>query len=78
MSAARCDFSDLPVEQCEHCRSGIERHRDPHRDLDRDGFPFTAAYGGRCEGCDRPIRTGDVIVRVAGGGYAHDREVADE
>lgn len=71
-----CPLTELPPEQCA-CRN----HRGgevitPDDEIVTVGQPFEAMYGGQCAaGCDRGIRVGDEIARVADqpGVYTHAR-----
>ena len=67
----RCEFSDLPADQCQHCKTGIERTPDPH-DVETVGQPITARFPGVCVGCGGTIEEGQRISRSAEGfGYVH-------
>jgi hypothetical protein len=69
---AECPLTELPPDQCacpKH-RGGTAPGDEP---IETVGQTFEAAYAGGCErGCDRGIRPGDTIARVADGpGYVH-------
>lgn len=66
MSAVRCDFTELPVDQCAHCRPPVEPEH-----LERDGPQTVAAFPGRCVDCGGRIAAGDPIAYVNGEGWAH-------
>lgn len=81
-ATARCDLTDLLVDQCAHCRKhdldfdpaaldeGIEL---VDRDQSEYGPPFPAQYPGRCTDCGQRIHEGDTIRScVLAGGYVHD------
>lgn len=75
MADERCELSDLLVSQCAHCLG----HKLEGLVICRAGYPFPAAYPGRCALCLGPIEEGDQITRIReynGGpveGYAHAR-----
>jgi len=62
--SARCDLSDLPVDQC-----GCRIHA-PEEKPDR-GAEFEARYAGTCAECDGGFGDGEWIVRHPLGGYVH-------
>lgn len=73
MTAARCDVTDLLVDQCAHCLG----HKLDVPALYRASAPFTASYAGRCLICKEPIESGSQIVSVSddessADGYAHE------
>lgn len=70
-----CPLTDLPPKQCA-CRN----HRggqviEPDDEIRTVGQPFEAMYEGACAGCDRGIKVGQQIARVADqpGVYTHAR-----
>lgn len=71
--AGRCDFSDLPVDQCGHCRAGTKTMPEEVQSS-RDQFALgpwiTAQYPGRCsENARHPVRPGDQIRSDGQGGW---------
>lgn len=52
--AGRCDFSDLPVDQCSHCRKDAAPEQQERAELAkllrRPGW-FAALYRGQCPAC---------------------------
>ena len=60
--SARCDLSDLPVEQCACRIHGPKELQKPT--TIRTGQPFPAQFGGYCEAGSDRIHVGDLIVRV--------------
>jgi hypothetical protein len=73
MSEPRCDFSDLPVSACGHCK-GIKDEPAP---VPGYGPLFFAYFYGRCSGCDVLIVPDDTIRADGQGGYLHE-DCADE
>lgn len=70
---ARCDLSDLPVDQCA-CR--LHGPQETARlDVELVGQPFPARYPGECAACGGRIDEGDPICGARDGGtrlgYAH-------
>lgn len=65
----RCEVTDLLVDQCacpQH-RGGTEPTA-----VETVGQPFEASYKGWCPLCEKGIRVGDQIARLADGdGYVH-------
>lgn len=61
MSEPRCEWSDLPVSMCAHCRTPEDNQ--PSEPTQR----FTARYPGRCANCDDPIEPGDEIAATDDG-----------
>ena len=59
MTAARCDFTDLPPDQCAHCKG----HAEPRPALaaERTSPWIEARYRGRCAGCGEPYTVGALI-----------------
>lgn len=57
---ARCELTELLVEQCAHCR-GLDDPETPDVVKSR---PFTAAYSGDCHWCGRRYSEGDRIRRI--------------
>lgn len=55
--ADRCEFSDLLVEQCAHCRPKTSS--------------FAAQYDGTCVTCGRPIVPGQPIRETRTAEYEH-------
>ena len=69
--SARCDLSDLPVDQCA-CRVHAKPEQaDPSNPLVRAGYAFEARFSGRCPACDDDIDVGADICRTAEGEYVH-------
>ena len=67
--SARCDLSDLPVEQCA-CR--IHGPSEVPEVVAVVGQPFEAVYPGMCVRCEGRIVEGDRIARAAdASGYVH-------
>jgi hypothetical protein len=62
----RCDVTELLKDQCAHCRPPAPEL------LRRIGTPLMAMYRGECLDCGRGIEPDQWIVRVEGGGYAHE------
>jgi hypothetical protein len=56
---ARCEFSDLPPEQCAHCQGHVEPRPDAVRELPRG--VVEARYRGSCAGCGEPYAVGALI-----------------
>ena len=71
MSDVECPLSELPASQCacpKH-RGGSVSGAD---EFETEGPTFEALYSGRSECCERGIRDGDLIVRLAdASGYVH-------
>ena len=66
---ARCDLSDLPVEQCA-CR--IHGPKEPI-ELPPSGHVFMARFDGECRECNEPIEAGvHLIVHSIMSGYVHE------
>jgi len=64
--SARCDLSDLPVEQCA-CRIHA-----PKDEPAPSGRGFVARYDGECPECFEEITAGvDLIVHSIMSGYVH-------
>ena len=66
-----CPLTELPPEQC-----ACPKHRGGHavgeEPIETVGQPFEAAYHGRCQRCDGPIKPGQTIARTADGpDYVH-------
>lgn len=57
--SARCDFSDLPTDQCAHCQG----HATPRRDAaaEHRSPRIEARYRGQCAGCGEPYTVGAPI-----------------
>lgn len=55
MSQERCEVTDLPKNQCAHCRSKPRSYAWP------PGAWFLARYSGECAGCGDEIQPGDSI-----------------
>lgn len=55
-----CDYSDLPVESCDHCRRG---GRPAPRTVVTAGIarPIEAKYPGVCRSCFQPYSAGAQI-----------------
>lgn len=64
MSTHYCDYSDLPVMQCAHCRGHA-------RDLPKV-FVINAKFPGQCMRCPDEIRPGDRITPIDQQGFAHE------
>lgn len=65
----RCDLTELLVDQC-----ACTQHRgdDIAERPETVGQPIEARYEGVCGHCDRPIRIGQDIQKLAdGNGYVH-------
>lgn len=60
MNDTRCPLTELYVDQCAHCR-GIRL------DLEATGDTMVARYPGKCFGCGRDTRPGDLITAYATG-----------
>lgn len=64
-SSELCDMTDLPKDQCDHCRHGDKQVVD--RDIVRSSLPkaqgdfVVAEYKGICGGCGEDILVGDHI-----------------
>lgn len=54
----RCDFSDLPTDQCAHCK-GIPTPRTTTREL--PSWLREARFRGQCAGCGEPYTVGALI-----------------
>lgn len=54
----RCEFSDLPQDQCAHCVTAAKRY-------------FDAMYDGTCVTCHQAIKVGQRIRETAVGEYEH-------
>lgn len=74
MSELRCEFSDLPAEQCacEHCKPPVVIRRTK-------GFPsssviarFLARFDSDCDVCGEQMTRGEPICRTEGGDYCHE------
>jgi hypothetical protein len=57
--AARCDFSDLPTDQCAHCKGHVEPRRAAASE--RPPWLIEARYRGQCAGCGEPFAVGALI-----------------
>lgn len=75
---ARCELTDLLVDQCAHClgHQSVQEQIDEERawtmDLERGGRPggwFTASWAGECSCCGDPIHPGDTIRADGFDGY---------
>jgi hypothetical protein len=64
VSAARCDFSDLPTDQCGHCQGTDKPQRL------KAERTITARYAGACPECFARIEPGDTIGLVSDQGRA--------
>lgn len=63
----RCEFTELPVDQCAHCRPPAP---PPPRDTALFGPWFEAGHDSDCDGtCDGEIQAGDMIRADGEGGY---------
>ncbi|WP_409186455.1 hypothetical protein F9C11_20390 [Amycolatopsis sp. VS8301801F10] len=62
----RCGLTELPTDQCSHCRPGGNRR--PATIAGRSEI-FTASYPGRCCVCREQYRPGDTIERREDSGY---------
>ena len=73
-AAARCDLTELLVEQCGHCT----RQTNPPDLLNEAQIVswFNARYGGPCGFCDVPIRPEEPIARTVDGDYVHARHAS--
>lgn len=68
---ARCEFSDLPVSGCAHCRGHSSADAPSGLGAADVLSRFEARYDGVCEACGGRFGEGDVIARLAdGSGYA--------
>lgn len=78
MSEPRCEFSDMLVSQCAHCRAGGKILPPP--DVERPSQPARTPYGplffarhyGPCSGCETKIIPDDTIRADGTGGYLHE------
>jgi hypothetical protein len=60
--AARCEYSDLPVESCGHCNGAEARAGQAAQEEAASLGPwFTAQYEGECAACGAGIQPGDTI-----------------
>jgi hypothetical protein len=57
---SRCERSDLPEDQCAHCRGDGEAVAVDWA----AGRPFPARYDGRCARCQQPIWVDDPIAAL--------------
>ena len=64
MGVTYCDYSDLPVEGCAHCR-GVVASAEP------TPTAFRAEYSGECASCGGVISPGDLITSYGRGQYQH-------
>lgn len=55
---ARCDFSDLPQDQCAHCLG----HAEPQTAAEQPARWIEARYRGRCSECEEPYTPGALIL----------------
>lgn len=60
-----CAISELPVDQCSHCRLADPHEREP------DSRPFVARFDGECAGCGFDVRAGETVQFAAGGRLYH-------
>lgn len=60
-----CDYSDLPADQCAHCR-GIKAEPED----EEAGFVFRAKFAGSCQRCHGDFDAGEFIMPYLAG-YAH-------
>lgn len=71
-----CTFSDLPPEQCIHCKPAAPKVERPPVDSTRPRFrrsgTLLAEFPGRCPGCDEAIEPGDHIKRDASDDWCHE------
>lgn len=64
MAADYCDYSDLPTDQCSHCRPQVEVAGVGEKTGGfRRGVGIRAEFAGTCPGCPDPIEVGDLIAR---------------
>lgn len=67
-----CDFSDLPTDQCAHCKPKPSVAGLGQKGLGfRRGVGIRAEFEGMCPGCDENIDIGDLIVRDDEGDWNH-------
>ena len=67
---ARCDNTDLLVDQCAHCRGLAdpeEEARSDRKDLVTSGLWFDAKWPGKCWACGEWFREGAAIRPVDAG-----------
>lgn len=72
--SARCDLTELLVEQCAHCRPApaAPPFMTPSTaDFRPASHSFPARFGGRCAECEGGIVEGDPI-RMTDDGAVHD------
>lgn len=71
VTEAECPLTELPPSQCA-CPTHRGGAAPGEEEVETVGPAFEAAYDGRCERSDDPIRVGQMIARVAdGSGYVH-------
>ena len=68
MAEPRCTLTELPVTGCAHCR-GINDLPELPPKWSGPLTWITAAYPGRCQGCDDDIYGGDRIRSDGHGGW---------
>lgn len=56
---ALCDFSDLPPDQCAHCKGHVSPRRPAASE--RPASLIEARYPGQCAGCGEPFTVGALI-----------------
>lgn len=63
----RCRLTELPKDQCSHCRPGGNRRPAT---IDGRSTIFTASYPGNCATCGEKYHPGDTVERVGDKQYA--------
>lgn len=82
--AEYCEWSDMPVESCQHCKDGkkiVQVRADPHYgEFERDeqtisagSRTFQAKFAGRCPGCGDTISENEDAAYGTDGRVRHSR-----
>ena len=67
VTVGRCDYSDLPKDQCDHCKRGIPRRYTDNEPLQDEEVSYVtriaARYSSECPGCGSLINQGEIIIK---------------